>query len=205
MVYRSVKARVIAGQVSTRDLEATRRPTAYLHLVPQLSLALLARSGRPLLAGSVGAGLARHGAPFVQRDLAGMHVALRVLHAAPCAILGRVNHTRRRTARNLARSHAPRQPLGLLPLQLLQDLLHGYRIEYLLRGRRQDREHCEGAVLLVLLEASSQVLLGDSLLAHALPCFAELTQRILAGQIGGAEDAGANGEVGAVAPQPVAR
>lgn len=134
-----------------------------------------------------------------------MHIALRILHTAPGTVLRCVNHTRRRTARNLTRSHASRQPLGLLPLQLLQHLLDGYRIKDLLCGRRQDGKDCEGAVFLVLLEASPEVLLGDSFLAHALPCFAELAQCILTGKVGGAEDAGANGEVGAVASQPVAR
>lgn len=206
-MYRRVKARVIAGVVSVRVVGVGQaRRTAYLHLVPQLRLALLARLGRLLLASGFGAGLARHGAPRLQRDLAGMHIALRIgLHAAPCAVFRRVSHTRGRTTRNLAGPHAPRQPLGLLPLQLLQHLLDGYRVEDLLRGRRQNRQHRERAVFLVLLEAPAQVLLRDPLLAHALPRFAELAQRILAGQVGRAEDAGAHGQVGAVAPQPVAR
>ena len=207
-----MKARVIAGYRVSRPVwregrEGGRR-TAYLHLVPQLRLALLTRLALlyPPSSLSARARLARHGAPLaLQRNLAGMHIALR-LHALTLApVLGRVHHTRRRRTRNLTRPNTPTQPLRLLPLQLLQHLFDGNRVEDLLRRGRQDGENSERAVFLVLLEAPAQILLCNALLAHALPCLAELAQRILAGEVGGAEDAGADGEVCAVAPQPAAR
>lgn len=202
-VYRRVKARVIAGCVSDHVCKCRKEEhTAYLHLVPQLCLALLARLDFLLLA-CLGASFGRHSAALsVQRNLAGMHVALCArLHAlAPAAVLSRVYHTRWRTTRNFARSHTPRQPLGLLPLQLLQHLLDWNSIEDLLSRSGQDGQNSECAVLLVLLEASTQVLFRNSVVAHALPCFAELAQRILAGEIGCADNTSADGEVCSVAP-----
>lgn len=179
--------------------------TADFHLVPQLSFGLLARLGLLPVARGLCTCLGRHDTALaLQRDLTGMHIALR-LHALTPAILGCVNDTRRRRTRNLTRPHAPRQSLCLLPLQLLQHLLDGYRIEDLLCGGGQDGEDGEGAVFLVLLEAPAQVLLCNAVLAHALPGLGELAQCILAGQVRGAEDAGANGKVSAVALEPVAR
>lgn len=90
-------------------------------------------------------------------------------------------------------------------MQLLQHLLYRNRIDDLLRGGWQNRQHSERAVLLILLESPPQILLGNALLAHALPCLAELAQRVLARKVGGADDSGADDKVGAVAPQPVAR
>lgn len=135
-----------------------------------------------------------------------MHVALRVsLHAALRPVVCGIDNTRRRAARDLARPHAPRQPLGFLPLQFLQHLLDGDSIEHFLGSSGQYSKDREGAVLLVLLKAPTQVLFCNPLLAHALPGLAELAQRILAGEVCGTEDSRANGKVGAVAPQPAAR
>ena len=77
-------------------------------------------------------------------------------------------------------------------------------------GRRGDRKNGEGedgesAVLLVLLEAATQVLLGDAIAAHALAGIVDLVQDILGGNVAGADDADADGDGGAVATEPPPR
>lgn len=53
--------------------------------------------------------------------------------------------------------------------------------------------------------AWSALLAGDALVAHALASFGELAQQVLASKVAGAQHAGADGEVGAIAPEPPAR
>src|SRR5690242_12895907 len=155
-----------------------KKLTAYLHLVPQLRLALprrLALGPNPSLHPS----LTLHHTALLQPHLARMHKPpLRVLGTRP--LLAALSHTRRRTTRNLARPHAAHQPPRLLPLQLLEHLLHRHRIDDLLCGRGKDSQHRERAVLLVLLEAPPQVLFRDAVFAHAYARFAELGKRVLA-------------------------
>jgi hypothetical protein len=49
------------------------------------------------------------------------------------------------------------------------------------------------------------LLLRDAVLAHALPCLGQLPEHVLPRYVAGAQDARADGEVGAVAPQPASR
>ena len=129
---------------------------ANLHLVPQLGLAFLAL----LLAAGCWAGFSWAGAAVCcglaldrLHDLAGVHEAVRLQAGAAAIVLGCVCHARRRGAGQLAGADTAGQTLRLLLLQLFQHLLHRQGIEDVLRRRRQDSEHSEGAVLLVLFEA----------------------------------------------------
>jgi hypothetical protein len=121
--------------------------TANLHLIPQLRLRLLALLLR--------ARLTLCWRLPLQRDLARMHVPVRLQTRAPRIIIRCVCDTRRGRRANFTRANAPREPLRLLPLQLLEHLLHRDRVENVLRGRGQDREDREGAVFLVLFESPS--------------------------------------------------
>ena len=51
----------------------------------------------------------------------------------------------------------------------------------------------------------ASLLFGDSVLAHALPRLGDLAQDILASDVADADDAGANGEVRAIASEPTTR
>jgi hypothetical protein len=94
----------MAVHVSLDLMPARMVHTAYLHFVPQLRLALLA----PALAAILRAALyAARCAIALAGDLAGVHIAFTLEAGALGVVLGRVCHTRRRGARNLARAHAP--------------------------------------------------------------------------------------------------
>jgi len=51
----------------------------------------------------------------------------------------------------------------------------------------------------------ASLLFGDSVLAHALPRLGDLAQDILASDVAGTDDAGANGEARAIASEPTTR
>lgn len=90
----SVKARVMAGLVSFLDAHSVGAGlTAYLHLAPQLRLALFALL---VLTGSFHTCLGRRTAAVaLYRDLASVDIAV-CLHRALSIILSRVCDTRRR-------------------------------------------------------------------------------------------------------------
>lgn len=119
----------------------------------------------------------------------------------------RISHTRWRTCSNLTWANTrntPLHPLRLLPLQFLKNLLHIQSLHDLLGRSRQYSQHSETTVFLVLLESAPQVLLCDSVIAHALPGLGEFGQSVLACQVAGTEDCTTDGEVGPVAAEPAA-
>jgi hypothetical protein len=142
----------MAALVSGHPKSVQTIHTAYLHLVPQLRFALpalpLACIGGPLDAA--------RGAVALASYLTGVHIALALKASALGVVFSRVCHARRRGARNLARSHAACQSLGLLLLQLFQHLLYGNGVEDVLSGSREDGQDGEGAIFLVLFEAAAE-------------------------------------------------
>lgn len=73
------------------------------------------------------------------------------------------------------------------------------------KRRRRLSSACQRAASGIGRRGGCALLAGDALVTDALASFGELAQQVLAGEVASAQDASADGEVGAIAPEPPAR
>jgi len=126
-----------------------RSLTANLHLIPQLCFGLFGLRGMQTRRVS-----SLPASALALSDLARVHECIALEARKALAIV--IGYARRHRRCYLRRRNAPRQPLSLVSLQLIQYILHRYRLNDVLGGGGENGEDSEATILLILFKSPAK-------------------------------------------------